>query len=398
MGPLAMRQLAYSLLLFCVLAAGCSSVPINKARDAYWRGDYEEAKTLLDSSDIASRNRLLALMEKGSILHESGDYEGSSQALLAAAKLLESTDFVSVGKTVAASTVNDNVKTYRGEYAERLWIHSWQIMNFLLLGKNESAAVEARQALRIWDAHEDALAQDYVSRALLGVAFDSVGLFNSALIEYRKLQKLLPSNPQIEQLVADRAVRSGVATTEQRKQYSGRHKTHGELIVFISNGRIPRKQSGDLVIYPGERISFPFYPPTFQRNISVTISSKDKDLSAQTLTSNLGNVVGASLKARGTRIAAQHVVRSGVKHALVNAAENESETAAALLQVALFLLEEADTRSWQTLPGYLSLLRVALPPGSHSLQLNTNTQEGNGERLDVTINAGQTLYRRVRLQ
>jgi len=34
-----------------------------------------------------------------------------------------------------------------------LWIHTFQMMNFLLLDQAESAAVEARQALKIYADH-----------------------------------------------------------------------------------------------------------------------------------------------------------------------------------------------------------------------------------------------------
>ena len=47
----------------------------------------------------------------------------------------------------------------------------------------------------------------------------------------------------------------------------------------------------------------------------------------------------------------------------------DSPIAGALLNVAGVLTEEADTRSWNTLPYNIQLARVPLAPGSYSMKL-----------------------------
>ena len=396
------RSLAIIAAAVCITA--CGTVPFNEARTAYQRGDFEQATTALSSSRVRSKDKLLALMEQGSIWHEAGDYQRSSSALLQAVELLSSTDYVSVSENAAALAVNEWTKTYRGESAERLWIHTYQIMNFLLLGKNESAAVEARQALALLAESGNELQQDHFTRAMLAAAFDSVKLYNNAYIEYRKLSEALPSNSLLSDLRNDRALRSGIPLSAKITTQSQLPKgAEGELVLFVASGDIPRKVAGDLVLYPADRISFPIYDINTSPapDLSLTIDSQSKGESETItpgITTDLGSIARNALAARGTKIAASQIARTSIKHALVKATEEDSESAAALLGFVFFVVEQADTRSWVTLPGYLSLLRVSLPPGDHSVTVHNNAAYANRSQTidNILISPGRTTYHRIR--
>jgi len=62
----------------------------------------------------------------------------------------------------------------------------------------------------------------------------------------------------------------------------------------------------------------------------------------------------------------------------------------------LFLLEEADTRAWETLPGQLTLVRVPLDAGTHDLRLDIDSNAYSTSLGSITIRPGQRVFRRLR--
>lgn len=391
------NKLALLLTCACILLTACGSAPLRDAQDAFNRGQYDTAVALLSDDDIRQRDRLLALMEKGLILHHMGEYQQSTQVFLQATSLLDDTDYISVSEQAQSLAINDWTTTYRGEYAERLWIHTYQMMNFLLLNQPESAAVEARQALALYDEFGEALEDDHFTRALIAVAFESVNRPNDAYIEYRRLAEKLPHSEAATSRTASLARQLGFSTsTEKTVKPEKANENDGELLLFVANGRIPRKLAGDLILYPDYRISFPIYDFPLTPQPQLSIKRNQRTSTPDPITTHLATVAKASLSARGKAIAAKQISRVGVKHALVELAEEESKGGAAILNALFFLLEEADTRSWETLPGRLSLLRLAIPPGTHEIAI---ISDGSTTNLgQVTLKPRQRVYRKVRIR
>lgn len=404
---------AIMLVILALTVTGCTSTPLIKARAAFWQGDYASATRHLESSEIRTRDKLLVLMEKALVQHVSGDFKASSETFLQAAELSESSDYISVSEQSAALAVNEWVTTYRGEYSERLWIHSYQMMNFLLLDEYESAAVEARRALKIYDQFPDVLEKDFFTRALIALVFEKNNLHNDALIEYRKLAETLPDKLPIANNLATSARLSAVP--QLAREYSELAKTNaaeydrlqtldhsnsGELVLFLASGNVPFKIPGDIIVSADSRISFPVYRGDYYLNPPLSVFANDNRLDIPNVSTSLASVATDALEARAKTIAARQVVRLGIKRAIVKAVERETETGALLLGAAFFLLEEADTRSWQSLPSRLKLLRIRLPAGQHSLKITSANRLGKNDNVlelpEFSIEAGQTVYRKVR--
>ena len=47
-----------------------------------------------------------------------------------------------------------------------------------------------------------------------------------------------------------------------------------------------------------------------------------------------------------------------------------------LVRVVFLIMEEPDTRSWQTLPAYLAMIRIPLQPGPHSIVISDVSRGG----------------------
>ena len=173
------KQTAGARLLFAigllVLLNGCTG-RLNKASQEYYAGQPREALTLLDKGEsFGNRNELLFLMEKGLVLHQLGNYRQSAEQLLQAAQLIDQFYYISLSEQASALAVNDWLTRYKGEYSERLWVHSYLMMDFLLLGEYDSALVEAKQALKVLGRHREALKDAYFTRALIALCFANLG-------------------------------------------------------------------------------------------------------------------------------------------------------------------------------------------------------------------------------
>lgn len=414
-----MPAVRLALLTGVLLLQACATQgPLMTARQQYDDGDYPAALATLDSGDIASRNRLLALLDRGMVNHAAGDYSASIRDFLEAAALVEELDRISVTETSASLITNDWATHYRGEYSERLWIHTFQMMNFLVTGQPESAAVEARQALKLIDAHGKVLRNDFYTRALIALSFELAGQFDSAHIEYRKLVDDMPAPTGIVRRAWQNAVRLGRADDASRfaallGQTPSRPSTtgaRGELIVFVTADRIARKIPGDILVDVDARISFPYYPPRFERpptvlasvragidatNGAVDPATQDVDVLSVSLTP----LARASLEARAASMTVKYGTRLALKDQLGDAAHREDALLGGLVRVMLFVLEQADTRSWETLPGSLALVQLPLEPGVHDVTLSITSRDGyrSVEMPAVEIRNGYPAIRIVHL-
>ncbi len=377
---------AVLLLLVCISLAGCAGLGrLDEARTQYYSGHPDEALATLQDKEFKGRNRLLSRLDAGLIAHMDGQYARSRDAFFEAVAIIDELDKISVGEQASAAIVSDWASSYRGEYSERLWIHTFQMMNFLLLGDPEGAAVEARQSLKVYGEFGESLRDDWFTRALIATSFAAAGQFASAHIEYARLIDDLPAPYDIDHMAALNALRAGrfdaAETFDASLTSSTAAQANGELIVFVSRGAIPRKLAGDLFVSPTTRVSFPYYPDSVRRPVRVTVQINGGVLgqrvdgaiesstaaSADAVATELVTIARTSLEARAKTIAARQAVRAGTKYQIGRAARREDEVLGAFVTGLLFLLERADTRSWETLPGELIMVRVGLPAGTHDV-------------------------------
>ncbi len=362
------------VVLLCLFTMGCSTTVLDKARLQYASGDAQSAlQTLGDGSEVPSRDKLLYWLERGLILHEEGNYAESSRELLNAAAYLEDNDFVSISAEARSLLANDWIRKYKGEYSEQLWIHTYLMMNFLSLGRYDSAAVEARRALERISDRENVLQHDAFTRALIGLSFESAGQANSAYIEYRKLADLTgkPGHSLTSSLYA---LAKSLGFDEDARKYKRQMAQtplttagHAEVVLFLATGRLPEKISSSLITDYDERVAFPQYLPDRDAPPVVTVSVDGVDCDCSVVASNLGQLARSSLNSRGIALTTRLLARAAAKDALADNLAKKDEVVGEIARLLLFVLEEADTRGWHSLPGHLSLLRVPVNKGSQEI-------------------------------
>ena len=388
------------LLVAGLLFAGCASSSLTMARNAFYSGNVDLAsQALADPESVSDRDKLLYYMEKGTILFYSGDYPASTDLFLQAAELIKAQEVISATRQAASMVTTEWLTKYKGEYAERLLVHTYLMMNFLLLGRTESALVEAKQALEVYDTYPEACNDDYFTRALIAHCFEALGEINGAYIEYKKLAELMGDPLPVADKLCDLGTRLGFSDeVEHFRQFLPRSEPEngpspvGEVLVFVSRGRAPVKIPHDIILPEAIRFSFSTYADRDGYSPGGDIPVMPGLHRSSRVTTNVGAVLRKSLDQRLARIIAKETARVVAKEAIAN---NISDSGLeSLVRIAFLLMEVPDTRCWETLPGTLTLVRSPLFPGDNPRCLERMGLAVPGPA-DGTATASQPFYQYV---
>ena len=320
--PSLWRSSLYFILLALTFVSltGCAG-QLTKAADYYHSDHPQQALVVLNEGDhTGKRNELLYNFEKGIVLHNLGLYQKSTNQLLKAIKLIDRNEVISINEQVSSLVTTEWLTTYHGEYSERLWAHSYLMMNYLLLGKYDDALVEANQALKRLASHPNALKKDYFTRALIALCFANLDEDNDAYIVYKKLAEDLQSPTPVAADLINSARRLGMTDEVNKyRQYLPPHLPSGEaeLVLFIANGQIPKKLPGNVVLPKSIRFSFPYYDNNKTSRPGIKILSS-KVYSLPLLSTDLGDVARDCLAARKVKIIAKETLRAASKEAIAN--------------------------------------------------------------------------------
>jgi tetratricopeptide (TPR) repeat protein len=400
--------IALGLLL---MATGCAT-DLDRAGESFYRGQPEESLAILSQfSDLGRKNQLLRLMEQGVVFHQLGEYERSADALLDAAALMEELNKISVTEQTGSLVLNEWITKYKGEYSERLWVHTYLMMDFLLLNRPESALVEAKRALKVFDAFPEALARDHFSRALIALCFENLFEYNDAFIEYRKLAEQLSSRSvaawELSRIASLLGMPDEARAYREEVPEAFRHLAkdadESELILFISLGRGPIKHSGDIIVPPGTRFSFPVYQEHDYVDTEIAILEDERRLVNTVITTHVYDVSHDALEARKGYIFGKELARVSTKEILVHELEEDRDTwyLGILARMGFITMEEADTRCWQTLPAAFKLVKVPVCAGAHRFRVMFNpTEHGGGTEVilpEVHVRRGGRAFFSIRL-
>jgi hypothetical protein len=397
-----------AILGLIVWLTGCASAPLREARSAFYSHQFQKAEDSLSKpEEFSNRDKLLLFMEKGLILHHLGKYEDSVKEFLNASALIKKQDIISISQQAASLVTTEWITEYKGEYSERLWVHTYLMMDYLLLSKYEDALVEAKQALALIGQYPLALSDDHFTRALIALCYEISGENNDAYIEYKKLNEAMPDDAAIAEKLYRLALKLGFH--DDAKRYKGfvsnekLQDAQADLILFVGVGNAPKKIAGNIIIPPTIRISFPQYQ--YQTSDLAEISASESSrrlLPMMTIRTSVDEVCRASLSHRASKIMIKEAARAAVKETMARAVESKNnELVGALFRAVLFVTEEPDTRSWETLPASLYLLRFPLAPGTHSLTIAISRQDrGQLENIAlpaITLSPGQRAFHSIRV-
>ncbi|WP_455208552.1 COG3014 family protein [Kaarinaea lacus] len=414
----------------CVLLGasvyGCAgySANIHSVEQHLVTQNYQTALATLDKLYADSdRDAVLYNLNKGMLLRMNHEYSASNDAFETAKQLVERLEAISVTEQTSSLLVNDQVKSYEGEIFEKLLLHFYKILNYLELGKKDEARVEVLQAdQRLKEIKQklsrDDLPEEAWIRYMSGIVFEDLGEWSDAMIAYRKayqayknyLASYKLSIPFSLKLALLRlADRQGLYDElEQYKQEFGinqwetiaERQNKGELVIVVNSGLAPvKKPNSATVISPTSgqliRISVPVYVkrPIAVSGVNYNVADEQGQLE---ITEIVDPLAIKALEQNMPTIIARAAARQALKYQATKQANQENSAFGLLVNIGGALLEQADTRSWTTLPQGIYMARIALKPGTYNLSLNIVSSYDGKDRVvnfdGLKIKAGQNTY------
>ncbi len=392
--------------------------------------------------------------ELGLTGHYANLFTESSKAFDYAQDIAEDRFTKSITTELGSLLTSDQLRPYTGTKYERLLSHYYSILNYIYDGSLDGAVVECKQATNLIQYFKDEK-KDYNYFAagflahLCGIVFEAAGELNDAFISYKQAaeyykhsSKYTSVSPPVDVGHSLVRVSQRLGFTDEydrfRKQYGDtpqQPENYGELILFYETGYVPRKIEESLT-FPilttdrfGEKDnkdSMKFARTLRTREGMVveeikleyllrvampTIRSKRPkfsgiqasvgDHTAQgVLIEDVENMAIETLNSQRTIILIRTLARALGKYLLFREAKKKSTALGIVANLAGALTESADTRSWQTLPNQIYMVRMSLPAGKHQLKLSFLNANGNVSRsnsnIEVQINPNQITFQNYR--
>ncbi|MCB0417474.1 MAG: hypothetical protein H6617_01145 [Bdellovibrionaceae bacterium] len=395
----------FSLLLF--LVAGCAgySSQVRKARHLFESGDFENsAKELEPLAAKESNDQLLYLLDLGLIYHSAGRYEDAIKTFLKAEKIADIKDYTSITAEAAAVITNEQVLPYKGEDFEKILINVFLAIDYTLAGKWDDALVECRRVNHKLDLMRQQGQLPYERNAfakyLAAVLFEARGESNDAFVDYRQLASWKQGTPYLgapllrlaEKLHAEQEFQIYKKQFPSTSDYRiGRNE--GEIIVLLEMGKGPVKVPNP---------SFRLVPMFERRNYRTAYAEVRVDSLAPVRTQTLFDIEATAidqLQKKMAIIMARKVGGVVVKEVIAERVRKatDSEFLGLLTKVILHMTDQADLRSWSTLPASLQLARIRVPAGTHRVSLDLAYRSGGSrqsvkEWAEIKVGRGKKVF------
>ncbi|MDE0634702.1 MAG: hypothetical protein OXI43_02445 [Candidatus Poribacteria bacterium] len=436
-------------LLIISMIMGCAGYNFEKVEVNLKTGKPEDAYNHL-KKNAPKKPDIPHQFELGLTAHYANLFPESSKAFEQAEMIAEDRFTKSISKEALSLVTTDKLRPYAGTRYERLLSHYYHALNYIYLNKLDDALVECRRATNLiqYFKGEDN-EYNYFGTGFLahfcGMVFEAAGEWNDALISYRQAEEYYKNAAALTGVpVPDDVGQSLVRLTRKlnftdeferyRTQYgepSPRPENYGELILFFETGYVPRKQEESLtfpilktdkfsadddkdsvkfartlrtregLVVEEVKLEYLLHVamPVIRSNrphfagIQVSVG---EDMARGVLIEDVETMAIETLKAERTVILIRTLARALGKYLIFRKAKKENKVLGAVVNLAGVLTESADTRSWQTLPNQIFMVRMPLPTGTHTLKLsflNSREQISRSEFVqDVKISSNQITF------
>lgn len=441
-----MKILACCAVLLAFVVSGCGlnmQKNYERIRPKLLAHNYDDAAGYVESvkeSFYSKDNRLLYYMDKGMVLHLAKRYGDSNEALEQAKTAAEALWTESIGANAAAWVTTDNTLPYQGEDFEKVLIHLVAALNHIGLGSFSDARVEARQITNElelfnskYDDTKNVYRDDAFSRWLSGRLAETDEdhtAANDAWIDYRKSLDVYEKDyekrygtamPSVVVTDALRALqRLGPEFEAERRALQARYpqvralpvdpRSEGQVVFLHLNGEAPYKVDRYWQTVAGGdplRIAFPQFVPKqtmiqyarvkVKQNNTEAHTEKMEDITAiavQNLADHMGRIQGKAI----ARAVAKYVAGKATQVAGARVGGNAGvamQLAGAAWNVGNAVAEEADKRSWITLPAQVNVAELTVPSGAVTLDvefMGPGGQVMEHAEFDTEVKPGQTVF------
>lgn len=431
------------VLLIIALLIGCGGYKFPEVIEPLEKGQPEAAYTYLQKH--APKNPDIPfLFELGLVAHYADHFAESSAALDQAGDIAEDRYTKSVSKEVSSLVTSDKLRPYAGTRYERLLSHYYRALNYLCQGQLDGALVECRRAtalINYFKAENEKY--DFFGAGFLAylsaTLFEAAGEWNDAYISYRQAAEYYQNAAEktgvpIPDDIGNSLVRltRRLGFTDEFERYRNQYgeppprpENTGELILFYETGYVPPKSEEALTFpilkiddvkderFPRTlmgregrvykeveleyllRVAIPTIGSQRPRFASVEVAA-GQDQKRGMLVADVESIAIETFNAERPIILLRTLVRSVAKYLGTRELKKQNEALGILGNLLGVITEQADTRSWQTLPNQIFVVRMSLPAGNHTLNLsflNANKQVSQRESVpDVKINPNRITF------
>lgn len=265
--------------------------------------------------------------------------------------------------------INDSVQNYRGTPYERTLLHAFAATDHLALSDWESAAVEARRILISLDPGARGDYPDVAyARYMAGLCLQLIDDDSNAALQFRKAAEVATAVP-----IDDRTGRLGPEAAQ-----SGTWPA--ELVCFVQIGATPR---GDTTWKDRG---------TPEKTMYAEIVHDGKVLGRSYNLSDTVELGFTTAQKQAVKKAVKSAARIAAKETIAYQVGHDNALMGELVRLVLIgLLEQPDTRRWETMPRWLQVARVPCPPDLKSFDVIFKTSSGVTTR---TVTVTQPLGRR----
>lgn len=413
-----------------LLLSGCAtySQQMSSTMAASKTGSLDVALSELEKNNTSKEKDLLFYLEKGELLRMKGNYTESRDTWLHADEKIRiweesvKTDPSKVLGNIGSFLINDSTRRYDGRDYEKVFVSTRLALDHIALGDLDSARTEIKKMHEresviaefrakdlesakneaekkglkatsfkdlkgypvetLDDPEVKALKNSYESafaNYLAGFVYETLGEPSLAAAGYRKAIEMHPGDSTLE---------NGLSGLDGRVSGARQHKSGVDTLFVIETGAapaiasqtlpvvlpIPSKNGIRMVITP---ISWPILRPVDASFVPKTIILDDKPLPIVMIT-NVDQMARRALSDEMPGIIFRSSVRAIAKGVAQKAVQDNTGSMGmfgllvnAAASVAALVSEQADERTWRTLPAFYSVGRAVLPPGTHSVAIDT---------------------------
>lgn len=385
----------------------------------------QDAETITQdlTAGLESNDHLLYAQELGRSSQIQGNFKQSIlyyQRAIAAYKNFDQQAIISAtrsAETAGALLVNDSMLTYQGIPFERIMLHQYQALNFLMQRRVDKALIEVRrmheQLKREQKNVTDDVANDLdngsvnetiqqleksasiMSSSLNAYSYTIAGLIyelanqpNDAYIDYRKARRFQPNQRYLQNNLTRLAQQLKMPKRHDFAKKWGpvaRQQPHqGRLVILVERGFVVPKQAIFLPLFIESElnsVSMPTYAPYKQvSQAPLKINGLAQSIQIDAL-ADINQLAIKSLAEAYPSIITRQIGRLIAKKHINNVSGNQNLNN--ILSITNFLTEQADLRSWLTLPSQTAIGQQFIDKGQYNLHIN-------GKMIPVLIKSQQT--------
>ncbi|MCY3740197.1 MAG: hypothetical protein OXH00_04170 [Candidatus Poribacteria bacterium] len=405
-------------LLITCLMIGCAGYKFQEVIEPLETGKPEDAYIYLQKK-APKEPDIPYQFELGLVAHYANNFAESSKALGTAEDIAEDRYTKSVSKELGSLVTSDKLRPYSATQYERLLSHYYRALNYFYLNQQDDALVECRRATALInyfkgeDEKYDFFGTGFLAH-LSGMFFEATGELNDAYISYKQAAEYYKNASEKTGVETPKDIGNALVRltrrlgfTDEFERYRDEYgepplhsKDTGELILFYESGYVPPKGQ-ETLMFPilkkddvedekfvptliGRegmvfedveleyllRVAIPTIDSHRPRFAGIKVAVEKQEPVSGVLVEDVETIAIETFKAERPIILLRTLARALGKYLLTRQAGKKNETLGLLTNLVGVLTEQADTRSWRTLPNQIFMVRMPLPAGTHTLNLS----------------------------